>query len=157
HRSRPRRPPRRLPPWPPVPYDLLSLNVGSTPNTGNVPGASEHAIPVKPIDGFLGRFETLLARVLARKGRACIALVGAGSVELLPSVERRLRGEIARAGFAAGGLSCVLVSDEPDILPSFPAAFRARFHAVLAERGIAVITGAPVVRVEAGRLLLEQA
>src|SRR5436309_16012465 len=42
---------------PPVPYDLLSLNIGSTPNTGVVPGADENAIPVKPIDGFLTRFE----------------------------------------------------------------------------------------------------
>src|SRR5215472_15335653 len=53
---------------PPVPYDLLSLNIGSTPNTADVAGAGEHAIPVKPIDGFLRRFEALQARVLARKG-----------------------------------------------------------------------------------------
>jgi len=141
---------------PPVPYDLLSLNIGSTPNTADVPGASEHAIPVKPIDGFLRRFEALQARVLARKGRTAVALVGAGAggVELLLAVEHRLRQAVARAGFDAGGLSFVLVSDVPDILPSFPAAFRARFRAVLAARGIAVITGAPVTRVEAGRLML---
>jgi len=141
---------------PPVPYDLLSLNIGSTPNTADVPGASEHAIPVKPIDGFLRRFEALQARVLARKGRTAVALVGAGAggVELLLAVEHRLRQAVTRAGFDASGLSFVLVSDVPDILPSFPAAFRARFHAVLAARGIAVITGAPVTRVEAGRLML---
>src|SRR2546425_6326691 len=108
---------------PPVPYDLLSLNIGSTPNTADVPGASEHAIPVKPIDGFLGRFNALVARVLARKGRARLALVGAGAggVELLLSVERRLRREVIRAGFDADGLSFVLVSDVAEILPSFPA------------------------------------
>ena len=141
---------------PPVPYDLLSLNIGSTPNTADVPGASEHAIPVKPIDGFLRRFEALQARVLARKGRTAVALVGAGAggVELLLAVEHRLRQAVARTGFDASGLSFVLVSDVPDILPSFPAAFRARFHAILAARGIAVITGAPVTRVEAGRLML---
>jgi selenide,water dikinase len=141
---------------PPVPYDLLSLNIGSTPNTADVPGASEHAIPVKPIDGFLPRFEALQARVLARKGRTAVALVGAGAggVELLLAVEHRLRQAVARAAFEASGLSFVLVSDVPDILPSFPAAFRARFHAILAARGIAVITGAPVTRVEAGRLML---
>ncbi len=85
---------------PPVPYDLLSLNIGSTPNTADVPGASEHAIPVKPIDGFLSRFEALMARVLARKGRTRLALVGAGAggVELLLSVEHRLRQEVARSG-----------------------------------------------------------
>jgi selenide,water dikinase len=142
---------------PPVPYDLLSLNIGSTPNTADVPGASEHAIPVKPIDGFLRQFEALVARVLARKGRARVALVGAGAggVELLLSVEHRLRREVQEAGLDDGGLSFVLVSDVPDILPSFPAAFRSRFHAVLAERGIAVVTGAPVIRIEPGRLLLE--
>jgi selenide, water dikinase len=141
---------------PPVPYDLLSLNIGSTPNTTNVPGASEHAIPVKPIDGFLHRFEALKARVLARKGKTRVALVGAGAggVELLLSVDHRLRREVAKAGFDAGGLSFVLVSDVADILPTFPAAFRERFHAILAARGIEVVTGAAVTAVEAGRLIL---
>ena len=142
---------------PPVPYDLLSLNIGSTPNTADVPGASEHAIPVKPIDGFLARFEALVARVLARKGRARVAVVGAGAggVELLLSVEHRLRREVARAGFDERGLSFVLVSDAPGILPSFPAAFRARFDAVFAARGIAVVRGMAVTGVEPGRLLLD--
>jgi selenide, water dikinase len=142
---------------PPVPYDLLSLNIGSTPNTANVPGANEHAIPVKPIDGFLARFEALIARVLARKGRARVAVVGAGAggVELLLSVEHRLRMEAARAGFDERGLSFALVSDAPDILPSFPGAFRTRFDAVLAARGIAVVRGMAVTGVEPGRLLLD--
>jgi selenide,water dikinase len=142
---------------PPVPYDLLSLNIGSTPNTAGVPGASEHAVPVKPIDGFLKRFEALVARVLAREGGARVALVGAGAggVELLLSVEHRLRKEVTRAGFDARGLSFILVSDVADILPSFPAAFRSRFHAILAARGIAVVAGAPVTAVETGRLVLD--
>ena len=140
----------------PVPYDLLSLNIGSTPNTADVPGGTEHAIPVKPIDGFLSRFDALVARVLARKGRTRVALVGAGAggVELLLSVERRLRRDVTRAGFDAGGLSFVLISDVPEILPSFPAAFQSRFHTIFAARGIGVFTGAPVTRVEAGRLVL---
>src|SRR5262249_6820813 len=142
---------------PPVPYDLLSLDVGSTPNTADVPGASEHAIPVKPIDGFISRFEALLERVLARKDRCRLALVGAGAggVELLLSVERRLRRESVRAGLDDSGLAFTLVSDTPEILPSFPAAFRTRFRAILSARGIAVVAGAGVTRVEAGRLVLE--
>ncbi len=142
---------------PPVPYDLLSLNIGSTPNTADVPGAGEHAIPVKPIDGFLARFEALVARVLAGRGRTRLALVGAGAggVELLLAVEHRLRREVAHAGYDPGGLSFVLVSDVSEILPSFPAAFRARFHAILAARGIVVVVGAAVTRVEAGRLVID--
>ncbi len=142
---------------PPLPYDLLSIDIGSTPNTSRVPGASEHAIPVKPIDGLLKRFEALLARTLQRQGRARVAVVGAGAggVELLLAVERRLSREVARAGYDTSGLAFVLVSATAEILPVFPARFRACFGALLAERGVAIVTQAPVVRVEAGLLLFD--
>jgi selenide,water dikinase len=142
---------------PPVPYDLLSINIGSTPNTAEIPGASEHAIPVKPIDGFIGRFRAMTARVLARKGCARIAVVGAGAggVELMLSVAHRLRREVAQAGFDPAGLQFALVTAEADILATFPPAFRAAFRNILAARGIAVITGAAVTQVEARRLVLD--
>jgi hypothetical protein len=122
---------------PPVPYDLLSVDIGSTPNTGYVPGAAEHAIPVKPIDGFLPRFDAMLGRVLDRRGRARIALVGAGpgGVEMLLAVERRLRREVAAAGFGTDGLAFTLVSGGPDLLPSLPDGVRQRIRCILAERG----------------------
>jgi selenide,water dikinase len=142
---------------PPLPYDLLSIDIGSTPNTSLVPGASEHTIPFKPIDGFLKRFEALLARTLQRQGRARVAVVGAGAggVELLLAVERRLSREVAGAGHDTGGLAFVLVTATAEILPGFPTRFRACFGALLAERGVTVVTQAPVVRVEAGQLLFE--
>jgi selenide,water dikinase len=137
---------------PPVPYDILSLDIGSTPNTGGVPGAAEHAIPVKPIDGFLPRFEAMLGRVLARRGRSRIALVGAGpgGVEMLLSIERRLRSEVAAAGHDAAALGFVLVSGTGDILPTLPEGVRARARRIFAERGIAIVAGSRVTRVEAG-------
>jgi selenide, water dikinase len=139
---------------PPVPYDILSFDIGSTPNTGAVPGAAEHAIPVKPIDGFLGRFEALIARVLDRHGRARVVVVGAGAggVELLLSAERRIRRELAKAGFDPGAPSFALVSAAPVILPTFPEAFRRRFERIFRERGIAVLTDARVTQVVAGSL-----
>lgn len=36
-------------PRPPVPYDALSLDVGITPSGQGVPGALQHATPVKPV------------------------------------------------------------------------------------------------------------
>jgi selenide, water dikinase len=142
---------------PPVPFDILSINIGSTPNTADVPGAKDHAIPVKPIDGFLKHFEALKQRVLERKGKVRIALVGAGAggVELLLSVEQRLRRELTDARLPTSGLSLCLVSGPDDVLPTFPSAFRERFRKTLAARGIQVVTGTPVVGVEAGRLVLE--
>jgi selenide, water dikinase len=144
---------------PAVPYDLLSINIGSTPNTTQTPGASEHAIPVKPIDGFIDRFMAMKERVIGRRGRACIAVVGAGAggVELVLSVAQRLRREVSEAGFDAAELRFVLVTDAADILPSFPRAFGAAFRDVLAARDIAVVAGAAVTQVEAGRLVLDGA
>src|SRR5215207_3428619 len=128
--------------------------MGSTPNTGFTPGAAEHAIPVKPISAFLPRLEALIARVRERPGQAKIALVGAGAggVELLLALERRLRREVAQAGDNPDGLAFTLVSGSDRILPAFPPAFGRRFERILANRGIAVVTGARVTRVEAGHL-----
>jgi selenide,water dikinase len=142
---------------PAVAYDVLSINIGSTPNTTEIPGASEHAIAVKPIDGFLGRFMAMKERVIRRKGHARIAVVGAGAggVELVLAVAHRLRREIASAGFESTGLRFVLVTDAADILPTFPQAFRAAFRRALAARGIAVVAGAAVTRVGVGHLFLD--
>ncbi len=142
---------------PPVAYDLLSIDIGSTPNVGDVPGAARHAIPVKPIDGFLGRFEALRARVLAAKGNVSIGVVGAGAggVELLLSVERRLERDVAAAGHDPAGLAFTLVGASDGLLPSFPAAMGRRFREICEHRGIRVFAGARVDRVEAGALHLE--
>jgi selenide,water dikinase len=142
---------------PPVPYDLLSIDIGSTPNVGDVPGSARHAIPVKPIDGFLHRFEALRARVLAAKGKARIGVVGAGAggVELLLSVERRLEHDLAAAGHDPAGLSFTLVGASEELLPAFPPAMGRRFREICDKRGIQVFTGARVDRVEPGALHLE--
>ena len=68
-----------VPGRPPVPYDLLSINTGSRPRTIDVPGALEHALPVKPIDKWLRDWEALQARVLESRGDFRIAVVGGGA------------------------------------------------------------------------------
>ena len=141
---------------PPVPYDILSLDIGSTPNTISVPGAAEHAIPVKPIDGFLPRFEAMLGRIAARGGRSRIALVGGGpgGVELLLAVQMRVRAELAAARIDSGAVTCTLVTGSGDVLPGLPEDARTRFRRIFAERGIVVVPGR-VAQVEAGSLRLD--
>ena len=41
---------------PPIPYDAVSIDIGSAPRTVDVPGAAEHTVPVKPIGRFVARF-----------------------------------------------------------------------------------------------------
>ena len=138
---------------PPVPYDVLSLDIGARPDIFAVPGAAG-VIPVKPIDGFLPRFEALRQQVLASGGRARIALVGAGAagVELILAVAQRLRADAISAGFEPSGLVFTLVAGSADILPAFPPAFRAAFARELGTHGIAVRKNARVTSIIDGYL-----
>jgi selenide,water dikinase len=63
---------------PDVPYDVLSLNIGSTPGFAQVPGAEQVVVPVKPISTFVQRWEHLVTRVLAAHDSVRIGVVGGG-------------------------------------------------------------------------------
>src|SRR5215208_1188616 len=60
---------------PPIRYDIVSLDIGSTPRSDDVPGAAEHTVAVKPIDRFARRWEALLARAAAQRNLR-LAVVG---------------------------------------------------------------------------------
>src|SRR5262245_7247114 len=142
---------------PPVPYDLLSINIGSTPSARHIPGVAEHAIPVKPIDGFLERFEAARSRILRAKGRAKIGVIGggAGGVELLLSLHRRLTRDVNAAGFAATGLHFTLVTSSDELLPAFPPRMRRRFAEILRQRGISVVAGGNVSEVRSDAVFVD--
>jgi len=139
---------------PPVPYDLVSINIGSTPQTAAVPGAAEHVVPVKPIYHFDARWQALLERVRAHAGPLRIAVVGggAGGVELLLAMQYRLRAERRALGRDPAGLEFHLLSSGPRLLPTHNAWVRRRFERVLADRGVHVHHDAEVVEVGARRL-----
>jgi selenide,water dikinase len=71
-----------------IPYDLLSLNLGSLPSYAAVPGAMAHAIAAKPFEQFLGRWNALLKE--SKVPRIAIAGAGAGGVELAMAMKHRL-------------------------------------------------------------------
>ena len=85
---------------PPVAYDQLSINIGSTPQMSAVPGAAAHAAPVKPIGAFNERWRLLRDRVLTGALIRRIAVVGggAGGVEMTLAMQHRLNRELRAAG-----------------------------------------------------------
>lgn len=123
---------------PPVPYDRVSINIGSTPQMSRVPGAAEHAVAVKPIHLFNERWLALLERVRRQPGKTRIALVGggAGGVELTLALQHRLRSELRMQGRDPNELSFHLFTSSPYILPTHSAAVRRSFEAVLTERQV---------------------
>ena len=142
---------------PPVAYDLLSINIGSTPQVQHIEGAPTLAVPVKPIAQFNQRWLALLDKARqwpSHRGRMTIAVVGggAGGVELLLSMQYRLRHELKALGRSPEDLKFVLLTSGDTILPTHNPGVRARFVKVLQERNVEVHTHAEVVQVSPGCL-----
>ena len=96
-----------------LPYDILSLNLGSTPRQ---PDKGDPGLAVKPIAGFLGALQALHTRVATAQRPVRIAVVGAGpaGVELACALERRFR----QTGSGDGpSVILTVVTASPDLLP----------------------------------------
>lgn len=141
---------------PAVPYDLCSINIGSTPQVAGVPGALTHAVPVKPITQFNERWLTLLARVRSQAAPITLAVVGggAGGVELALTMQRRLRSELQTLGRPADSLHVHLLTQTAQILPTHNAWVQRHFTRLLAQRGVQLHTMAQVSAVTPGHLHL---
>jgi selenide, water dikinase len=137
---------------PPIAYDILSIDVGITPDLASIAGAAEHGIAVKPIGAFLAKLEDLRARCRAGSVRR-VAVVGggAGGVELLLSLRTRLRADAAQHG-RAPEISFVLVTADA-LLATHNAPVRRAFHKHLAAAGVVVHVHCPVTALKDGGIV----
>jgi selenide,water dikinase len=61
-----------------LPYDLLSIDIGITPDLSGIAGAAEHALAVKPIGDLLEKWDRLVADAARPDGSRRFAVVGGG-------------------------------------------------------------------------------
>jgi selenide, water dikinase len=134
---------------PPVAYDTISFDVGSTVAGQDVPGVREHALATRPIGEFVRRAGELLDRA-RRRGRFDVVVVGAGAGGV--EVAFALRARLAREGAREGRVW--LVESGPRILPGYPAAPQARVGEAARVRGVTLRSGQAVERVEADAVVL---
>jgi selenide,water dikinase len=128
-------------------FDLASLDIGSTPATAGVPGASEHAVAVKPVHAFLRTWERIVER--AHSGdlrRGVVVGGGAAGLELVLAMQHR----IAQVTGRRDAVEWQLVTDVDALLPTHNARVRRIFRRVLAERAVELHLASPVIRVEPG-------
>lgn len=125
-----------------LPYDVASLDVGSTLEGLAVPGVREHAVGARSAD--------LLARGLddlsGRGSEASVVVVvggGAAGVELAAVSRARTRSRVT------------LVEGADRLMPGRAASVSARVRRALDQRGVEVRLGATVERVDADAVLLE--
>jgi selenide,water dikinase len=131
---------------PALPYDVVSLDVGSTVRGLELPGVREHALATRPIRGFVDGLDAAVAAARTRLTGAALRVVlvggGAAGVELAFTLEARLRGAGVPAAFT-------LLADSEALLPGSAARLARGAAAEAARRGIRLRLGVRVARVEA--------
>lgn len=128
------------------PFDIVSIDTGSTPPLTAVPGASTYALSIKPIEQFLQRWRALQRQIdsLTRPIHLVVAGGGAGGVELMLAIAHRI-------GAFRAPVKCSLVT-RAELLPGYPRRAAALAARHLTNAGVALRTDATVSRVDEGRL-----
>ncbi len=135
---------------PPLAYDTISFDVGSTIAGLDRPGVAEHAIPTRPIGAFVRSADAVVERARGRPGVKLVVVgAGAGGVELAFAFRARFEREGIRGG------SVALLEAGPTVLPGYPAAAVRGIEHNARARGIEVRCGVSVARANADHLELE--
>ena len=139
---------------PPVRYDVLSIDIGSTPDMRALPGDRSNVVPVKPISNFVDRFESLLARVKSSESVTRIAVVGAGAggTEMALAIQHRLQRELEAMGRPREHLEMSLFGSKAEPMPTHPEKVRSAFADVLKTRRVRFHQNSRVVGISLGAL-----
>ena len=136
---------------PSLQYDVLSLDVGITPDTRGLSGDAHLITPVKPIASFIDRWQDCLQRLTPEDS---IAIVGGGaaSVEIALAIATALtskRGAQAEAGETGGPCQDIhLISASEHLLPEAPSRVRRAIIRALDRYGVRLTTGVHVTGYE---------
>ncbi|MEB3182410.1 MAG: FAD-dependent oxidoreductase [Nostocaceae cyanobacterium] len=153
--------------YPPVRFDILSIDIGSTPATISVPGAADYAIPAKPVAKLLAKWDEFTRDFTAKfspdvtpqppsllEKRSIIAIVGggAGGVELALSIQAHLQRIL---GDCRDNLEIHLFQREPQLMPKSNPTARRLFQTILTQCGIQLHLNETVCKVEPQQVICE--
>ncbi|MDA0269130.1 MAG: selenide, water dikinase SelD, partial [Cyanobacteria bacterium] len=136
---------------PPIAYDILSIDTGSTPATIAVPGAADYAIAAKPVPQLLQAWADLLDQVRQQPDLpVAIAIVGGGvgGVELVLNMQVRLQALLAEVGHPQTPLTVHLFHRGEDIANGRNRSTRRLLRRHFERRGVKLHLQESVVAVE---------
>ncbi len=113
-------------------FDVLSIDTGAMPALTALPGAIEHALPVRPIERFIAAWSAMAERIVGQHHRFDLVVLGAGAAGI--ELALAIRHQISNRGNSHLFLTVVGSSEWP--LPDAPTATQRRALTLLRERGI---------------------
>ncbi|MHC5934527.1 FAD-dependent oxidoreductase [Nostoc sp.] len=132
-----------------VDFDVLSIDIGSTPATVSVSGAAEYAIAAKPVSQLLEHWDELIEAVGKNPQELIrIAIVGggAGGVELALSMQSHLH-RILHQTQQIQNLEIHLFQRGQELMPNYHQSVRHQIQHILTERGIKLHLGESVCNI----------
>ncbi len=137
---------------PDLQYDYLSLDVGITPDLGDLKVGANQVTPVKPIASFLGRL-TQLQQQLTPAQRIVVVGGGAASIELVMALAERSK---EKRSSSSQDSQLHLVSSEEVLLKEAPTGTRRIIEQTLVGYGVSVTTNARITQYVDGVLTTDQ-
>jgi selenide,water dikinase len=135
---------------PPIAYDTVSFDVGSTVSGLDRPGVREYSLKTRPIGDFVREVDALIERAKSRpRFRLVVAGAGAAGVELAFA----FRARFARLGLREA--SVLLIEAGPRVLRGYPDSAARRIEANARAKGIEIRCGAGVATADRDALTLE--
>ena len=144
---------------PPVAFDILSIDTGSTPSICRTSGAAEYAVPIKPVEIFLQRWETIENELKAKPNRLVRFIIvgaGAGGAELTLSLQHRLKKSFQKEQATEERFLFSLFAASSTILPTYAPQVREGYRRILASRKVAVYTNCRITEVFENRVRTSQ-
>ena len=143
---------------PPVAFDYLSIDIGSTPVKNTVPGAEKYATPVKPVPYFLKQWEGIVEEIAKNPHKThTLAVVGggAGGVELLLNIQAKLTNIFQRSQFPINNLKYHLFHRGNSLMTGHNRWVSNRLTKILRIRGVDLHLSETVAEIQRDRIICE--
>ena len=135
----------------PIFFDIVSIDIGSTPTTLSIPGATKHTIPVKPISNFLQYWHQLIDEIQQnpqQKIRLAIVGGGAGGVELAFNIHSHLTQIYQQANQPLNQLELHLIHSGERLLSERHPSLSQKVETLLKNRNIHVHFNETVAQID---------
>lgn len=141
---------------PPIAYDILSIDVGITPDTTGIEGAENFAVAVKPISTFWPKWQKVSRDLLQTSASRNLTIIGGGAAgfELSIAAAYRPRKEMHIVGTTAEPISVTLVAGDK-LLPTHSHHARRLAYEALKQRRVQLIEDDRAIRLTETKIELE--
>ena len=138
---------------PDIRYDVLTIDIGSTPDLASVPGAAKYAIPLKPVDGLARRWQTFLHDFTRAPCQTHFVTVGGGAagVEIALAIQFHLRGLLLNQHLDPDMLTFTIIT-RGGILAGHNGGVQRKVRDVLSARGVRLVENTTVEAVDEKRV-----